>query len=345
MKLKSIKPLLPFIFAGVLVMPDAALHADEVVLFNGDRFTGTVVNKEGKILVFSTEYAGELRIRWEEVRQLSSDTPAWIYFEDGTRVNATLEFFGDGTVVLTDGDGLQSTPMPVEAIMFINPSPEVSGEGVKISGRVNAGLSSTSGNTEAETLWLSGESIARTRDNRFTLGAQGRRTKDRGRVTESNWLAFLKYDHFLTTKWYTYANGNFENDKFRDIRLRSTLGLGSGYQFFESDRTNLFLEGGLTYVNTDYDLGQDEDYPAGRWALKYDHYLGNSRTQFFHSHEAYVGLEDQENSFVRSQTGFRFPLVQRLIATAQYNVDWDNQPAPGLVKTDRTWLLTLGYSW
>lgn len=332
-------------FAAFLGVMAFAAGADEVWLANGDRFTGTVVSKEGQILVFSTEYAGELRIRWQEIRQLSSDTPARIYLEDGTRVNATLELSGDGTVVLTDGDGLQSTPMPVEAILYINPSPEVSGEGVKISGRINAGLSSSSGNNDAETLWLSGESIARTRDNRFTLGGQGRRTKDSGRLTESNWLLYMKYDHFLTKKWYAYANGNFENDKFRDIHLRSTLGVGSGYQFFESEQTNLSLEGGLTYVNTDYEIGEDDDYPAGRWALNYDHYLGKSRAQFFHSHEAYVGLEDPENTFLRSQTGLRFPLVQRLNATVQYNYDWDNQPAPGRVKNDEALLLTLGYSW
>lgn len=342
---KTIKPLLPYLFAGVAGAPFTALHADEVVLVNGDRLTGTVVSKEGDVLVFRTEYAGNLSIRWAEVRQLSSDTPVWLHLEDGNRLNATLEFFGDGTVVATAGDSLRSAPILLENIRFINPSPEASGEGVKLSGRINAGLSSTSGNTDAETLYFNGESIARARDNRYTLGGQTRRTEDRGQQTESNWLLVMKYDHFMTEKWYAYANGNFENDKFKDIRLRSTLGAGSGYQFLESPRTNLSLEGGLTYVNTDYDLGLDEDYPAGRWALKFDHYLFETRTHLFHNHEAYVDVEDSENIFVRSQTGLRFPLIRQLNATAQYNLDRDNQPAPGRDKTDRTLLLTLGYSW
>lgn len=345
LKLKSIKPLLPYVFAVMLGVPVAALQADEVVLVNGDRFTGTVVSKEGDVLVFRTDYAGNLRIRWAEVRQISSDSPVWLHLEDGSRLSATLQSFGDGTVVVTAGDSLESTPIPVENIRFINPSPEASGEGVKLSGRINAGLSSTSGNTDAETLYFNGESVARTRDNRYTLGGQAKRTEDGGVQTESNWLLYMKYDHFVTEKWYAYANGNFENDKFKDIRLRSTLGVGSGYQFLESPQTNLSLEGGLTYVNTDYDLGVDEDYPAGRWALNFDHFLFETRTQFFHNHEAYVGLEDSENIFVRSQTGLRFPLVRSLNATAQYNVDWDNQPAPGRVRTDKTLLLTLGYSW
>lgn len=88
----------------------------------------------------------------------------------------------------------------------------------------------------------------------------------RGLETESNWIAYMKYDHFVTRKWYAYTNADFQNDKFKDIQLRSTLGIGTGYQFIESEKTNLSLEGGLTYVQTDFIVAPDDDYPAGRWA-------------------------------------------------------------------------------
>ena len=192
---------------------------------------------------------------------------------------------------------------------------------------------------------LHSEAVARTRDNRYTLGARAAHTEDHGLATESNWIAYMKYDNFFTKKWYGYANGNFENDAFKDIQLRSTLGIGSGYQFFESEKTNLSLEGGLTYVSTDYLLAKDDSYPAARWALKYDHLLFATKIQFFHAHEAYVGIEDLKKTFVRSQTGLRVPLLKSLDATAQYNVDWDNNPAAGRVKTDKALLLTLGYVW
>jgi len=98
-------------------------------------------------------------------------------------------------------------------------------------------------------------------------------------------------------------------------------------------------------VNTDFETAQDEDYPAGRWALKFDRFLLGTRTQFFHFHETYVPIEDANKTFLRSQTGLRFPLINRLNATLQYNVDWENKPAPGRASTDKTLLLTLGYFW
>ena len=59
--------------------------------------------------------------------------------------------------------------------------------------------------------------------------------------------------------------------------------------------------------------------------------------------EALVGIEDPKKAFVKSITGFRMPMVAKINATVQYNVDWENQPASGRVSTDRTVLLTLGY--
>ena len=68
----------------------------------------------------------------------------------------------------------------------------------------------------------------------------------------------------------------------------------------------------------------------------------NSRTS---GCEAYVGLDSNDKMFVRSQTGLRVPLMDRLNATAQYNIDWDNNPTDGRERTDKTVLLTLGYTW
>jgi hypothetical protein len=42
-------------------------------------------------------------------------------------------------------------------------------------------------------------------------------------------------------------------------------------------------------------------------------------------------------------TGLRMPVLEKIDATLQYNLDWDNNPAPGRVSADRALLFTLGY--
>jgi len=332
-------------WATLAFMCAAPALADEIVLANGDRISGTIIHKETDKLVLKTTYAGELNIDWADIRRINTDAPTTVYLEDGNRLIGTLHSDEDGSVVISAGDALTSPPIPIGSLRFINPSPTVSGEGVKLSGHINAGLSSSSGNTDATKYYLDAEVVARTRDNRYTLGGRGARAKDSGEVTEANWFVYTKYDHFITRKWYGYANANFENDRFKDIYLRSTLGVGTGYQFIESEKNNLSLEGGLTYVHTDFTNAPDDDYPAGRWAVKFEHLLFDTRVQFFHYDEAYVNLENAEDTFVRSQTGLRVPLTKDLNATAQYNFDWDNTPAPGAVRDDGTLLMTLGYRW
>ncbi len=321
----------------------ASALADEVVLANGDRISGKVVRKETSSLVFKTPYAGNLNIEWSEIRRITTDEPISLYFEGGSRLVGTMRSDQDGSVIVT-GETVSSGPIPLEKLQYINPSPEISGDGLKVSGHVNAGYSSTAGNSETTKFYLDSEGVFRTRDNRFTLGARGAQAEDEGVETESSWLGYGKYDHFISKNWYAYANGNFENDRFKDIRLRTTLGLGSGYQFYETDKTNLALEGGITYVNTDAIDGEDDSYPAARLGLKFDRLL-YAKLKFFHSNEAYISLDDADEVFVRSQTGLRVPLVDKLNATAQYNIDWDSQPSAGRDKTDRALLLTLGYSW
>jgi putative salt-induced outer membrane protein YdiY len=344
LKLKSgaASPAFVVLFC-ILTVPPAC--ADEIVLANGDRLTGKIVRKETDTLVFNTPYAGDLSIAWANIRRITTDHPVSVYIEDGNKLIGTLHSEDDGSVIVTSGETLTSNAVPIAQLRYINPSAEVSGEGAKVTGHINAGLSSSSGNTVSRRSYLDTETVARTRDNRYTLGGRASRAADHGIESESYWIAYMKYDHFLTKKWYAYANGNFENDKFKDIRLRSTLGLGSGYQFVESEKANLSLEGGVTYVNTDFIVAEDDSYPAARWAVKFDHLLGNSKVRFFHAHETYVSLEDVQKVFVRSQTGLRVPLFKNLNATAQYNVDWDNNPTQGRVRTDKTLLLTLGYNW
>lgn len=317
-------------------------NADEVMLRNGDRITGEVLRMEGRKLLIKTSYAGNLRIDWSQIATLSTDQPVYISLDDASRVKAVFGQSDTGATKLTGGDWLETGPMALERVTGISRKPEPP---VKVTGRINIGASSTSGNTDTRKIHADAEMIARTVKNRFTLGGATDRTEDQNIETESNWIAYLKYDHFLTKRWYAYSNADMESDKFKDISLRTTLGVGTGYQFYETPQTNLSLEGGVNYVNTDYDLGMDDSYPAGRWGLRFDHFLFESKTQFFHQQEGFFALDDSENLFLRSQTGLRWPVVERLAATVQYNVDWDGNAAQGRSSTDRTVLFTLGYHW
>jgi putative salt-induced outer membrane protein YdiY len=323
---------------ALVAMPAAA---DEVVLKNGDRITGTLVELAGGKLSIKTEYAGTIEIEWGKVQTFSTDGPVYLTIGENV-VLATVLPGEDGMAELESDESLTGEPVELSRLESMSYEKKPA---VRVTGRINIGASSTSGNTNQDTLNGSFQVVARSKKNRVTLGAEANRAETDGTQTESNWLAFLGYDHFISKQWYAYASTSAENDKFKDINLRTTLGAGGGYQFFENDQTNLSMELGLSYVNTDFETGMDSDYPAARWAMNFSQMLFKSRVEFFNVDSVHTALDDSDNFFLRTRTGLRFPIVDRLNSTIQYNYDYDDNPAPGRVKADKAWLFTLGYTW
>ena len=338
-------PLLSACVALALGGAHFAARADVLTLKNGDRLSGTVLSKEGGAVVLRTGYAGEVKVQWAELAGITTDRPVHVILSDETSLKGTLLPADAGRVRVKAGEIIETAPFDLAKLTFINPSAEASGQGVKVSGRVNVGVAASSGNTDTQNAHLDGEWIARTRSNRFTVGAAFNRTRDNDLETASNGRGYLKYDHFLDKKWYVYANASAERDRLQDLNLRSALGGGSGYQIYEAPELNLSVEGGLNYVSEDYGQLEAKGYPSARWGLKYDQMLFGGLTQLFHEQEALIGLERKRNVIFRSRTGLRFPFSKKLVAATQLNLDWTREPPAGKKTTDRTFLFTMGYQW
>lgn len=317
--------------------------ADVIQMKNGDRISGKVSAMAGDKLTIRTSY-GDMAVKWSEVASVATDATTEVMLDDKTLLSGKVSSDSDGTLNITSNEIVQSAPIALTRVSYINPPANVSGRGLKMSGRINAGAARTSGNTDTQNIHVDGEAVARGVNNRFTVGAMYNQAEDKGVETANNTTGYMKYDQFFSKQWYGYVNGIVTEDAFKDLNLRTALGLGAGYQVFESPQTNLSVEGGLSYVNEDFIVAADNSYPAARWALNYDHFLLGKTMQFFHKHEFLLGLQDANDMLFLSQTGLRVPLYKGVNATAQINYDWDKSPAAGASKTDTAYLFTLGYS-
>ena len=338
-----VKQLLPIVL--IILSFERIAAADEIKLKNGDTITGTIVKKETDKLVVNTSYAGDISITWSQISSLNSTKPVNVVLIDQTTFTGLIEQSEPGRATIQTDESDAKTDIDLTELNYINPSPQVAGTGLDWKGRVNLGGAITQGNTDTSLIRADAEGIARTRNNRLTVGGIVNRAKSNNVDTEYNSRADLKYDHFLTKKWYLHANSSVENDKFRDIDLRTTVGVGSGYQVYEQDDLNLAIEGGLNYINVNYGVAEDESYPSGRWALRYDQKPFKTNIQVFHQHEILVGLDDFANTLIFSKTGLRVPVTEDINASTQINLDYNNQPAENRKKLDKTLLFSLGYTW
>ncbi|HEU4708434.1 MAG TPA: DUF481 domain-containing protein [Methylophilaceae bacterium] len=336
--------------AALACLPFAA-QGDEIRMKNGDFITGKIIKKETSVIVVQTSYAGQLNIQWAEIANIKTDEPVHLILTDGSNLRGPLleDEEGAANIELSGGDedknvAAEEKEFDLREVRYINPTPDLTGEGVRWTGHVNAGGALTHGNNDTSALRFDGETIARSLKNRYTLTGEYNRAEDRGRDTRFDSRIRAKYDRFLTAQWYGYVNTSFENDRFRDLRLRRVAGVGTGYQIFETPNLNLSIEGGVNHISEDYYTADDQSYPGLRWALRYDQLLFG-RVQLFHNHETLIGFEETSHLLFSSKTGLRFPLLFGLNASTQLNYDWDSDPADGRKKGDTALTFSLGYDW
>lgn len=336
---KNLTLLLIIISISLLISGNSL--ADEVRLKNGDKLTGQVVRMEGDKLILKTTYAGEIIITWQEVAAVRTDGSVKVVLKDETALEGNTEDVEDGKMKLDTGKLEAPATFSLADVKALNPEPVKT---VKITARANASVTSERGNTKSDNYYFDGEFVARTKKNRYTIGGELTKEKADGVTTSQSWVAYGNYSHFLNEKWYLYADTLSEHDEFKDLNLRSTLGAGAGYQFFETPLLNLSISVGLSMVDENYDLGEDNDYSAGHWSVNYDQYFFDKFVQLFHVNTGFVSLEDANDWFLKTRTGLRFPLYKGLTATLQYNFDWNNQPSVAAeTEEDTKFIFLLGY--
>lgn len=304
--------------------------ADEIRLANGDRITGRIVSKGGNDLVIDTDYAGRLTLRWDQVASLRTDDTVTVMTRDGA---------------LNTDARLDSRNVRPEDIAFINPTPEQSGQGATYRGHANVSAALVRGNSENERVYGDAAFNARARDYAWGLGLKVDQREERGLRTAQQWLVDGNYDRFIDDRHFLYARSSLEQDRFKDIRLRSTAGAGYGWQLYDDDRTRLSLRTGLDYVTLDRRVGMDEDYPALGWGVRASRKVFARGAELFHDQDGFLSLSDPDFLTLRTRSGVRLPIAGGMTASAQINADWERTPAPGRKSTDTTLLLGLGYAW
>jgi putative salt-induced outer membrane protein YdiY len=224
-----------------------------------------------------------------------------------------------------------------------------------VSGGASAGLLATGGNAAGNTVRVDADLVARLYENRYTARSTVNRAKDRGVETARDASAEIRYDRFLTRTVFGNASALFTSDKFRDLDLRSNLGVGLGVQLADTARAKISLEGGYGHVTERYasPIEPDRSYSALREASSVELYFGAKRITLFHRNDAFLSLSENtetqlgttllRNTNLQTHNGVRIGLGLGLVMTLQYDLDYVRSPAAGRKTTDRRTGLTFGY--
>ncbi len=303
----------------------------------------------GFITVKTLFHEGDpIKIKWAEVVGITSEDPVSVVLNSGTILQGKPTMLGPGTLGIRTDMLAEPIPVAVESVMAVNPPIK---KAVVYTGNINFGASIITGNTRFKNYSFLGELIARSDRLRLTILGRYLYGEADGDVNARNAFGTIKLDFFITKRFFWNAGALFEQDTFQDLNLRTSLFTGPGYQFIDIGdfaspylaKMQLSAETGLGFFNEDFKRASDRSNVTGRWAVNFNWPVLPVLT-LFHQHQGYPSLEKRKDYYITSQQGLRWTMLENFIATLQFNWRYDNTPAPGNKKSDKQYLLTVGYA-
>ena len=246
------------------------VFADQIILKNGDRFTGKIVKKDGDKIIIETESAGTISILWTAVKEIVADEPLNFKLDDGQLIKGKIAATEDEKIeVETQSAGtVEIAKEKIEVVRNQEQQAKFEAEEERLRnpslfelwrGTVDVGFSFTSGNSKTRALTAGFRGNRETRKDKISVYANAIQASNSNsgisQTTAQAVYGGIRYDYNLSRKTFVFASGDFEYDKPQQLDLRSVVGGGFGYKFIRSDRTKLDLFGGATYNRENFSNG------------------------------------------------------------------------------------------
>ena len=330
-----------FLAIASFVLAAVNVHADVVVMKNGDRLTGEIVRLQGNSLHLNTAYIEDtLLLPWSDVSSIESNAPVTVKFESGEIIKGRLLPADEKGAFLISGEMITGGKIRMSNVQAINPSSEPT---TSVDGSITLGGNRQSGNTDRTALSAAFDAVIKSSKHRFTLGLVTNYAEEDDQVTERNTFGRLKYDFFFTKQVYGYLNNEFLYDHFKDLNLRTVIGPGVGYQVWDDDIKSLAFEAGLAYYNEDRIEGEDQSWISARLAAQFAYTLA-AGIKFSENLTLYPSLENGGDFTLRNEAAVTSPIAFGWALQLRSIIEHDSDPdLETIEKTDYSWILGLNY--
>ena len=323
---------------------------DVVTLKNGSIIYGEVIEMAGGVLQIKTPASPDnlLKVNWNDVAKLSVNHPVPFHLKEGSVIMGTATAGPDGTLNVQAEPLKGNMEVPMGSVVSMNPIVQPP---VIYSGSVVGAYSQTTGNSHLRTASLLGDFVARSEQLRLTINGRYVYGENDNTLVARNARGTIKLDFFITQRFYWFASAYFENDRFQDLKMRTALATGPGYQFIDrgdfsgilKDMT-FYTEAGVAYFNEDFRTADDKSSLRARVSMKWNWPLFDDRMTLYHYNEIFPSLQNSSDFFLTMDNGVRFKIWDGFASGFQVTTRYNNNPARGTGDTDNLYLATLGYN-
>jgi putative salt-induced outer membrane protein YdiY len=245
----------------VLLGVAPAVFADQIVLKNGDRMSGTIVKSDGKTLVLHTEFAGDVTVDFKAITQITSEKDLRVSTSDKKTLVGPVTTSDGKIEVATKSGG--TVGVPIGNVVVIGAQADYEklehpGPLHGWNGGVNVGFSLARGNSETSNLALAVNAVHPTLNDKTSIYLSSIDTKNDLATpsTVANLVtAGMRYDHNINPRLFGFVGADFMSNALQDLDLRGAYGGGLGFHAIKSDSTLLDFLAGLNYTHETYSNG------------------------------------------------------------------------------------------
>jgi putative salt-induced outer membrane protein YdiY len=315
---------------------------DLIVTKSGDRLVGEIKNLRRGWLTFEADYGdNDFIIDWDKIKYLESAG----YFTFGTTDRRTLtgSFRTDPTdssrILIEGADG----PVSVAYLDLVTLESVKTTFWDQLSASIDFGYSLTKANNLRQTT-VGGMIGYKSDKSSAVITLQGVNSSqddvDRSRKGDLN----LSYSYMFVSSWYAVVGAGFETSDEQQLDLRATIGGGVGTLLVATQRMDLGLSAGVSYVNERFmksDLGTVNSAEAfGR--VEYNAFdIGD--VSFFTEVSAYPSLTQEGRVRTKFKADLKWELPMSLTFKLGFTHNYDTKPPNAATKSDYVFSTTVGW--
>jgi putative salt-induced outer membrane protein len=329
--------------------------ADALVLKNGDHLTGTMGSADAKELTLKTDYAGEIKVQWSAVKDVTAARPLYVVTAEKKTVSGNITLEGTDLIIHTAAAG--DVHVPLKEIANVRSADDQQAYEKSLhpslimqwKGAVNVGFALARGNSDTTNLNTGLTADRKTMSDEIkvyatSVYATNGATSNGGAsgVTANAILGGARYDRNITARLFAFASGDFTHDTLQDLDIRSIYTGGLGWHAIDRPNTTLDVLGGVNYTHETYTSGSaaaaaarvTRNLPGLTAGEDLTHNFGTSVT-FAEHFDFYPDLSDISQ--------YRFALDAGLVTKIKKWLGWQttisdryvtNPPIPGTKAND-----------
>ena len=252
-----------FVLCFLVTLPCSVL-ADQILLKNGDKISGSIVKKEGDKLTVKNEFLGEITMPWSAVTSITSDVPLTVVLSTGTQVSGTVRTEGNSLAVQTPAQPATAPLGQVKAIR--DPAEQARYERLLHpgwldlwAGYADLGLALARGNARTTTLTTGLAAVRATNNDKTTIAFNQiyatAKINGINAATANAARGGISYDHNINPRLFFNVQTTEEYDNFQSLDLRAMVGAGLGLHAIKTERTVLDLLAGGDFAHESYSTG------------------------------------------------------------------------------------------